>query len=254
MTRRKASGGHRGIAGQPLVRSSLGVTFARSSASGPGNLVIPDRRGAASPESITPICEPMLCREFVALCGYGFRAPRFARPRNDDRVAREVIRHSGSPRSGESGIHNPDSRANALRQFGALCRYGFRAPRFARPRNDDAGSILRSQGLVEIDPLGVGSFDQVYLPLAPPLLDFFFSCNGGQWIVIGLEPNQQMDTIPRSKSLSRASLVLVCATKKITSHPNVESAVLSTCQQIDVVRPSHRWLRILGRRLARRGE
>src|SRR6185437_13831392 len=34
-------------------------------------------------------------------------------------------RHSGAPRSGEPGIHNP-----------SVGGYGFRAPRYARPRND----------------------------------------------------------------------------------------------------------------------
>src|ERR1700677_2738384 len=38
-------------------------------------------------------------------------------------------RHSGAPRSGEPGIHIPSG-----------CGYGFRAPRFARPRND--GEVL----------------------------------------------------------------------------------------------------------------
>jgi hypothetical protein len=63
-----------------------------------------------------------------------------------------------------------------------------------------------------------------------PLFYFFFPCNGAEWIIKSLEPNQQVHIVPESETLSCASFVLVCSTKKITSHPDVESAVLSTCQ------------------------
>src|SRR5580658_8780281 len=50
-------------------------------------------------------------------------------------VMRSSRRHSGAPRSGEPGIHIPGDRD-----------YGFRAPRFARPRNDGRAMTDESQG------------------------------------------------------------------------------------------------------------
>src|SRR5579864_104242 len=58
--------------------------------------------------------------------------------------------HSGAPRSGEPGIHNHDLCSFAMRRLCPRCRgYGFRAPRCARPRNDDDGA---AEGIRTPDP------------------------------------------------------------------------------------------------------
>jgi hypothetical protein len=95
----------------------------------PTHCVIPGRRAAASPESITTNTS-----DKITARDYGFRAPACGRPRNDrQRIAEEASsmdedviygrsrhlcagvaiyampqprRHSGAPGSGEPGIHN----------------------------------------------------------------------------------------------------------------------------------------------------
>ncbi len=63
-----AGSAHRGgIVSLPLVPAKAGNPF---------YLVIPGRAKGAGPESITPVCD------------YGFRARRFAAPRNDELIIR----------------------------------------------------------------------------------------------------------------------------------------------------------------------
>src|SRR5580698_8604426 len=59
--------------------------------------------------------------------------------------------HSGSRAfARETGIHNHDIRNLAMRRPCRTCRdYGFRAPRYARPRNDDDGA---AEGIRTPDP------------------------------------------------------------------------------------------------------
>jgi hypothetical protein len=50
--------------------------------------VIPGRAEGAGPESITPVLREETLRSSCNFCGYGFRARRFAAPRNDELIIR----------------------------------------------------------------------------------------------------------------------------------------------------------------------
>ena len=65
------------------------------------------------------------------------RSRKIFRRRLSPRGAWTARRHSGATRSGEPGIHNPSHAGNTQSPFCESCGYGFRAPRVARPRNDD---------------------------------------------------------------------------------------------------------------------
>src|ERR1700730_16286227 len=82
--------------------------------------------------------------------------------------------------------------------------YGFRARRFASPRNDgvsfEATSILACNTRIKIDPPRILFFDQSNLPIAPPFLKFLFAGDGGRGVIVDFEPDQLVDAVARRKT------------------------------------------------------
>ncbi len=55
------------------------------------------------------------------------------------------------------------------------------------------------------------------------------------------KPDQKMNPVSRSKPGNRVGLVLMYSANQIVGHANVEGAVLSTCQDVNVIHNRTAW-------------
>src|SRR5205807_2197773 len=111
---------------------------------------------------------------------------------------------------------------------------------FAPPRNDT--SACNTQ--IKIDPAWVLLLDQTYLPVTPPLLQFFLSRDSGDRVVVDFERHQLVDGISRAKAFDGFGLVFISPADKIVGHAQIERAVFLACKEIDVIghgSPSWLW-------------
>ncbi len=74
-----------------------------------------------------------------------------------------------------------------------------------------------------------------------PLFYFLLACNRTEDVVVAFELNKKMNPISRSKPGNRVGLVLMYSTDQIIGHANVEGAVLSTCQDVNVIHNRTAW-------------
>lgn len=92
-----------------------------------------------------------------------------------------------------------------------------------------------SKRLEQINPFRICALNQIDLPIAPPFLEFLFTSDGRQRVVITLEPNKQVDVIAGREPLRGARFMLVGAAQQIAGYANIKSAMLAAGQDINVV-------------------
>ena len=74
-----------------------------------------------------------------------------------------------------------------------------------------------------------------------PLFEFLLARNRIEDVVVTFKPNKKMNSMAGSESADRVGLVLMYSTDQIIGHANVEGAVLSTCQDVNVVHDRIAW-------------
>ncbi len=131
------------------------------------------------------------------------------------------------------------SPTQSLREFLRRC---FRPPSTVIPGlvpwSHGASGPFRGNGhnagqcWIEIEPMGVCSFNQVDLPTAGPFLHGLFALNGLLDTGEGLEPHQPMNPVASRKLRACALAMLADPKHEPVRHPDVERAPRFTCQDI----------------------
>ena len=89
--------------------------------------------------------------------------------------------------------------------------------------------------LIQIQPIGVVLLDQRQFPGARPVLDVLLALQGVPDVVEFLVVDQSVDTISLCETIGRALPVLPSSAREIVRHADVQGAVPSTGQDVDVV-------------------
>ncbi len=110
----------------------------------------------------------------------------------------------------------------------------------SRPSIRHQAVAALQQRVEQIDPVRIGSFDQVDLPLPWPSLDRRFSLNcafdGSMWLV----PNQSPYTVPLRETFNPALSVLGDALNEPARHAGVDCPARLACHDVHEAHQTHR--------------
>lgn len=82
---------------------------------------------------------------------------------------------------------------------------------------------------------GIAHLDQCDLPGASPFLEFLFSADRSQGIVVHFEPDEQGNIVARGEAFHRARFVFVDAPDEIVGDADIQHAVLLRSEHVDVI-------------------
>src|SRR5947208_1514818 len=101
-------------------------------------------------------------------------------------------------------------------------------------RRDDGGICLNQQ-ITQIAPMEVLALDQLDLPVALPPLQLLLPTDGFVRTIIGLDINKPVNSMGIDKRGTLATAMLRQPLLQLIRHPDIQSAMASTGENVDVV-------------------
>ncbi len=109
-----------------------------------------------------------------------------------------------------------------------------------RPRNDvsvaavfpNTRGRLSEQAFIQVEPVGVGGFDEGDFAISVARLELFFAGDGELHGGVLFKPDQDMHMVFAGEAFDQVVFVLPYALDQVTGHAHIQRAVASTGQQV----------------------